>query len=202
MASPASQTSLTNKTLALLGTLTRISAPDDGTAAAITAAALWDLTRDEVLADHPWNFAIRTDTVPQSADYVPTTRYLFGYELPRDCLRWLPWSDESENAFAAEQEGEFLVSNDAGPLLVRMVFRAEDVSRWSPGFQAAFCAKLGRYMAKPITGQGAMIDRMDGLYEQELSRAKRQDGLATGRRNRSVVYRSNWLGARTRGYGA
>jgi hypothetical protein len=201
-----SQTGIVNKALVMLGTARTITSLGDATPLARTAAALWDPTRDEVLADHPWNFAIRRAALAVSADYVPPNEYSYAYELPGDCLRWLPWQEDHEDAFAGEEESgdngiRYILSSATAPIYVRYIARVEDVARWSPGFVEAFAAKLARALAKPVTGQAAMIDRMEGLYQEALSGAKRQDGLATGRRQRDASFRSNWLSARGRTFG-
>lgn len=207
MTAQASQTSHVNKALVLLGTSRKITSLNDGSRLASAAASLWDATRDEVLADHPWNFAIRRAALAVSTDYVPPNEYLYAYELPGDCLRWLPWEEDHDDWFEGEQESggasglSYILSSATAPIYIRFIGRVEDVARWSPGFGDAFDARLARALAKPVTGQAAMIDRMDALYSEALSSAKRQDGLATGRRARNATFRSGWVEARGRRYG-
>jgi hypothetical protein len=72
---PASQTLLVNQALALLGTERRITSVNDNLPTAKLALTLWDSTRDEVLADHPWNFALKRGSLAaESADYTPSQR--------------------------------------------------------------------------------------------------------------------------------
>ncbi|HEX8400521.1 MAG TPA: hypothetical protein VF628_02330 [Allosphingosinicella sp.] len=197
MTAAPSQTRIVNKALALLGTVTRITSITDGSPPARLAEALWDETRDEVLADHPWNFALAREALAQSADVaVAGAQWAFAYELPAGWLRWLPWSDDHPDHFAGEQEGRCILSNAAAPIVARGIARVEDIARWSPGFQAAIATKLAAYMATGVTGQSGMIDRMDALYRRALTDAKRQDGLASGRRDRNARFRSSWLDAR------
>lgn len=204
MATNPSQTRICNKAAILLGTISRITAINDGTPLAQTFLGLWDETRDEVLADHPWNFALARAAPPAAAgaDVPETGDYAFAYELPGDCLRWLPWRADDPDWFEGEQEGRFILSNADAPVTVRYIKRVEDVARWSPGFIDAMCAKLALYAAIPITGQSSMQDRMSQFYDDALRKAKRQDGLATGNRARGTVRQSDWLDARERPYGA
>ena len=58
MAQP-SEVRVVNRALVLLGTAQRITSLDDGTPLAQAALDLFEDVRDEVLADHPWNFAVR-----------------------------------------------------------------------------------------------------------------------------------------------
>lgn len=202
MAAQPSETAVVNKALSLLGSARTITALTDSTALARLAAGLWDATRDEVQADHPWNECVLRANLPASADYVPPNEYAAAFALPADCLRWLPWEEDHPDYFEGEQEGRYLLSSAAAPLTIRYIARILNVALWSPGLMSAIAAKLARYMAKPVTGQIGLIDRMDALYQESLSAAKRQDGLATGRRDRRADYRSNWLQSRSRRFSA
>jgi hypothetical protein len=199
MTAQPSQTRIVNKALSHLGSTKRITSITDGTPQAKLADAFWDECRDEVLADHPWNFAIARADLPASANYTPPNEYDFAYELPPGCLRWLPWREDHADYFDGVQEGPYILANADAPIFIRYITRIEDLAKWSPGFMAAMAAKLARYMAKGVTGQSGMIAAMEDLYQDSLSLAKRQDGLATGRRTRTAEYRSSWLDARNRG---
>lgn len=199
MSSPPSQTRTCNAALAHLGETQQITAIDDAGPLAKLLRQHWDDARDEVLADHPWNFAVHRQALPVSADTTPAgEQYEQAFELPADCLRWLPHAKDHPDYFAGEQEGNYLLSNADAPIAIRYIRKIENVSLWSPGFRTALAAKLAFKLAKPITGQSSMIDRMAELYESELRRGKRQDGHATGDRARRIEYRSNWLQARER----
>jgi hypothetical protein len=195
-----SRTGIVNDVLALLGSLTRITSFDSAEPYAVTARELWDRALSASLAGHPWKFAIKRQSVGASGDYVPAgeNSYLYAYELPADNLRWLPWDSDDANFFDGEQEGNFILSDADAPLLIRYIAKVDEVGRWSPGFLEAFTFKLAWFMAKPVTGHGTMMDRMDALYQAALPAAKRDNGLSTGRRRQSVSRRSNWLDARNR----
>lgn len=201
MAAP-SQVRIVNAALVHLGESRRILSIDEGTPLANCFLAVWDEARDEVLADHPWNFAIAREALARSATFTPEgDQYDYAYELPADCIRWLPHRKDHVDYFAGEQEGDYILSNADAPV-ARFIRRVTNVSRWSVGFRTAIAAKLAMKTAKPITGQSGMIDRMGELYLAELSKGKRQDGHATGERDRTAEFRSDWLAARQRPYGA
>lgn len=201
MSAPASQTSMCNGALVHLGESGRIGSINDGSPLAKTFLAVWDQARDEVLVDHPWNFAVKREALAASADFVPQgSQYATAYELPRDCLRWLPWRQGHPDYFSGEQEGNFILSNADAPI-ARYIGQVENVLNWSVGFRTAMTAKLAAKTAKAITGQSRMVDKMEALYETELSKGKRQDGAATGERSRQLSAQSSWLGARNAPYG-
>jgi hypothetical protein len=204
----ASQTRIVNKAFALLGTSQRITSLTDASALAATAASLWDEARDETLAAHPWNFAVTRAALAASADWTPPNQYAFAYELPADCLRWLPWAPDHADHFEGEQEAGgpdgkpkrlYLLTNAASPICIRYIWRVEDVALFSEGFKASLSAKLAFLMAEAVTGSSSPA--MAELYEATLTGARRTDGLATGQRGRMAYRRSNWLAAREPGGG-
>lgn len=196
MPSP-SQTRICNAALAHLGESARITSIDDGTPLAKMLLAVWDEARDEVQADHPWNCCVHRASLPVSADYTPAgEQYAQAFELPGDCLRWLPHAKDHPDYFEGEQEGDYILSDAAAPIAVRYIRRIEDVSAWSPGLCAAMSAKLAWKLAEPLTGQAGKEGRMADKYDEALRKGKRQDGAATGDRARRIEYRSNWLQAR------
>lgn len=202
MTAPPSQTLMCNGALVHLGESRRIGSINDATPLANTFLTIWDQARDEVLVDHPWNFAIKRRSVAVSSDFTPEgSQYTQAFELPADCLRWLPPRKGHPDYFAGEQEGRFILSNADAPITVRYIGQVENVSDWSVGFRTAMTAKLAFWSAKPITGQTGMQDRMANLYDSELSRGKRQDGAATGERSREYSSRSSWLDARGQQFG-
>lgn len=194
-----SQTLIVNMAVGLLGSTQRVSAINESSTAARLAASFWDQARDEMLADHPWNPAIARASLPASATNVPDPEgeYASAFELPGDCLRWLPWERSHPDWFAGEQEGNFILSSADAPIRIRYIRRLEDVGLWSPGMRHVMAIRLAAYMARGLTGRTSLVDRMFRLYDSELPKAKRQDGLATGRQS-SATTRSSWLDARRR----
>lgn len=198
MTAQASQTRIVNKAFVLLGTAQRIASLTDGSPLARQAAAVWDEARDEVLADHPWNFAIARAQLAASADFTPANEYSYAYELPGgDFLRWLPWREGHADHFEGEQEGGYILSNAPAPIYIRYIRRIEDVAKWSPAFTEAVAAKLAFYLADSVTARGGKRDRAEMAYDKALRDAKRQDGAATGDRRRRYETRSSWLDSRS-----
>lgn len=196
MAIAPSQTRIVNRALTLLGTAQRIASITDGSALAKAALAVWDDDRDECLAEYPWKFAIGRAQI--AADVTaPAFQYDFRYELPGDCLRWLPPAPGDDDYFKGEQEGRFLLSSAEAPLNIRYIRRIEDLSQWSTGFITVIAHRLALDMCEAATGGlEGLSQRMLQRYETALDRAKRQDALATGDRTGRQEFTSNWLRAR------
>lgn len=198
-----SQSQVCNAALVHLGESSRVTdIATDGTPLARTFLETWDQAVDEVLADHPWNFAVKRAACAVASGVTPAgSQYAQAFEKPANCLRWLPWRSDHDDYFEGEEEGDYILSNADAPLIVRFIERVTNISKWSPGFRASLAAKLAALNAFAITGQKGMIEEMRDLYEKEvLPKAKRQDGAATGDRARHATFQSNWLNARSRGW--
>ena len=195
MTAAPSQTAIVNEALVLLGTSARLTSIDDGSPLARTFRDVWDMSLDEMCVAHPWNPCIGRREGARSATAPVGTQWAYRFEKPAGMLRWLPWERDAEDWFDGEEEAGFILANDSA-IVIRGVFRIEDVGAWTPGMRAAMAARLAMKTAKAVTGQAAMIDRAQAAFAEAIGTAKREDGLATGQRNRRAVFRSGWLDAR------
>lgn len=192
-----SQTGICNDTLGLLATSATITSINDGTPLARQLLRHWPEAVRETLAAHPWNPCLQRVAVAASADFTPAgDQWSTAFEKPAGMLRWLPWAPGHDDHFDGEEEGDYILSNEDGPIVIRGIFLIEDLSRWTPHMRAALTAKLAAKCAKAITGQASMIDRMEAKFAEAMTEAKKLDGLATGERNRNASFRSSWLDAR------
>lgn len=196
MAAQPSLTRIVNRAAVHLGSARRIASLDEQTPLADAAKAVLDDVRDELLASHPWNFAIRRAECAEIADAGNAT-YRRGFEKPSDCLRWLPpRPDECLYADTiVEEDGRFL-SNAAAPLRIRYIARIEDPSKWSPGFNGAMAAQLALEIAPTLTGDDGLTGKLYRALQGKIAQAKRQDGLASGERARTTSGLSSWVAAR------
>lgn len=200
MSTQPSQTRIANRALTLMGSSKRILSLGDPSPEAKTMLALFDGARDATLAAHPWNFALARAALP-SLSTPPAYGYAFAYQLPADCLRWLPPGRGDRDWYRAEQEGGRLLSDVSAPLRVRYIARVEDVALWSAGFADALAYRLAAEAAEPLTADKGTSDRMMRGWQAQLGAARRQDGAATGDDDAGDDdAQSEWLGARA-GFG-
>lgn len=195
MAAQPSLTRIVNRAAVHLGTARRVSSIDDGTPIASAARDVIDFVRDELLAEHPWNFAIKRAELAASATEAPIG-WTFAYEAPSDMIRWLPWPQGEQLYFRAVQEGGFILSDAKAPLPFRYIARIEDPSLWSPGFIGALSASLAMAIAPTVTGSDTIDQKLTNRLLMAVKAGKRQDGLASGDRARNMGAGSGWLAAR------
>lgn len=198
--SVSSQTEIYNKAVMLLGSQETIGRHEDG-GLAQSLTKFWNLSRRAALMLHPWNFAINRQILQRDPDNAPPFGYANAFELPANCLRWLPWDEGSRYFFEGEEESGFLLSDEES-IHVRFIWDNEKVAAWSAlfcqvmAYQLAFEFCEGKTQLRGLRNE-LRIDRDELLIE-----AKSADGLATGNRRRpNVRVRSRWAGARNRPMG-
>jgi hypothetical protein len=194
-----SPTSILHAALAELGSTERPTSMDDPTNnSARRAHALWPGIVRQLLAQHPWNFAIARATLNVSG-VAPTFGWQRRFALPADCLRWLPGDPAHRSTERCEREGDTLVSN-ATAMTIRYIALVDDTTRWSPAFVQAAMLALAAAMAEGVTQSEGIKDRLLDRAAKAMRDAKRIDGLETGATQRGgSVTRSSWLRARSRG---
>lgn len=167
---PVTQVSIANSALIKVGADTISSITEDVKRARLVRA-LWDQIRDEVMAAHPWNFAIKRVTlVPTST--TPEFEYDFEFDKPNDCLRIL---DEEYSDTDYVVEGTKILSSEPS-LNFRYVYRNTDESSWSPGFGESMAWRLAREMAYPLAQSTQLLQLCDSQYRASLAEARYLDG--------------------------
>lgn len=194
----ATQVRIYNRALSLLGSVSRTTNVDDGKPHTDQLNELWDQAVRDLLAEHPWNFAIARATLnlkEQNEDG-------WLYSLPADCLRWLPASTSDSHYVNGAIEGRYLLTDSDSPPRVRYIAERADPSDWPAHFVSAMGYRLAMDAAESITQSTSIVEDMRRKYEGldgeggALARAKRADGLETGDRDRgNVETRSRALSA-------
>lgn len=197
----SSQTQIVNQALAEIGSTTRLnSLSDDQSETAQRAKAMFPLQLRDLLESHPWNFALRRAQLNEFAT-PPVHGWERAFQLPADCVRWLPPSRDEAAYFDGEQEGNLLLSNAEAPLLIRYISYVDDTSKWPGSFALTMVYRMAVVLVEGATGSKGTKDRMEEKSLYQLRMAKRRDGLATGQRQRGrVLVRSDLLAARNRAY--
>lgn len=201
---PTSQTAIVNGAAADLGSRSRINTIDDAGNLALQARTHWDSVVRDMLPKHTWNHAIKREFLPLQEVLPEGLGWAYAYTIPTDCARWLvPGREDDDLYFEGEEEGGRILTDREAPLPLRYISFSlgADPSRWRPHFAAAIRAELAARMADAITQSESTVNRTREIADRELMRAKRADGLASGRTSRGkVTVKSDWLAARERPY--
>ena len=202
MGQAAGDTEMANLALSWLGASTRLANINQGGTVAEAARNSLLMQVPALQEKAPWNCCVtRGELTATSGTPIENAEYAYKFQLPPECLRWLPWKRGDFHYFMAEQEGDFLLSNEAGPIVARWIGYQPDRTKWSPLFATTVVAQLAFDLAEAVAADSAVRDRMGALVTENIAEAKRSDGLATGKTDRPAPgHLSNAVSAMGRGY--
>jgi hypothetical protein len=166
-----------------------ITSLEDGTKAANLCIRNWPLVRDQVLRDHPWNFAVKRAALAASEE---TPAWGFGskFPLPADNLRLLE-IDKLSTAEYQLESGHILAN--ASVLYVRYIRRVTDPNEYDYAFIDVVAARLAFELCESLTQSNTKKEQMFQEYDDALTRAKRVDG----QENPPTVYEEDdWIKVR------
>jgi len=187
----ASQVGIVNLALTQIGSA-RIASMTEDSEQARKANAVYDLIRDEVMAAHPWNFAIFRDSLAV-LDSTPEFDYGYEFLLPSDCLRVLGTNIEEDDFKICG--GKILYNSDS--IKIKYIKKITDTTNYSPGFNIALAARLAAELAYPIADSRTLSEEMFKLYLDKLKIAKSQDAQEGYPGYQDVNYDGNdWLDTR------
>ena len=190
MGSNASDVKICNLALAALGA-DQISALNESTENARKLNAIYELTRDNLMTEHPWNFTIKRADLA-TLDETPAFGYTYVFQLPTDCLRVIHLEDaEDQTDFSVEASG--LMSND-DTAAIKYIARITDPQKFSSGFVFALAARLAAELCYAITSSSTLAKLKWEEYDKvKLPKAKMMDAQE-GKPQK--VDESSWIDSR------
>lgn len=166
-----------NRALNVLGQTAITALTDETTRAQLCARFYTDL-RDELLQDHPWNFAIRRATLAASAT-APEFEWLYQFPLPTGCLRVLSvYSSDTTDQW--QVEGGMILTDLIGPLEIRYVSNVVTENNFSPAFATALSLRLAVELSVPITESMSKADALQKRFMMALKEARGRDAREHG----------------------
>jgi hypothetical protein len=150
-----------------------ITSLEDGTKSANLCNRNWSLIRDEVLREHPWNFAVKRAALAASTE-TPAWGFAYKFPIPADSLRILEVRDLSTGEY--QVESGHILANDS-VLYVRYIRKATDPNEYDIHFVEAAAARLAHELCEPLTQKSANDRKLYWtIYQEALIAAKRTDG--------------------------
>lgn len=178
-----------------MGSVTRVSSPDDDRHVARTIKAIFDITRRASIRDGAWNFATRRAEL--AAEYDPDRviyPWAYGFPMPAGYLRFLEVLDCRKDDYAYE-DGT-VMSNSAGPLRIKYLVDVPEPANWDEGFAESLALKIAMRCGRTIGGSAFDLDQCTADYRASLSAAKRVDARENPGPGQDE---SDWVLARFRG---
>lgn len=156
-----------------------ISSVNDQRPIAMAMKRNFATTRDALLEEAEWNFAIRRHSLPAS-EPAPAFGWQYAYTLPPETIRVIPLTDDGSSEGSPvpfEVEYGQILTDAAAPLKVRIVTRVEDYARYPATFQTALSAKLAMTIAHWLTGKTNFAQIATALYREALEKAWLSDAI-------------------------
>ena len=198
---PASDVSIANRALTILGQELIIDLTDD-TNRARTLQSMYEAVRDAEFARHRWRHTLkRASLAALGAD--PAFDFAHQYQVPSDFIRLIPGGDIMKVADLNDYrtstnedwsiEGQMILSNLAAPLRIRYIARVIDTATWPPSFCESFAARLAFEACERITQSDTKKETCWRQYRAALREAVRARALEVSPQSMSE---SSWVTAR------
>jgi len=188
----ASDVSICNRALRVLGVAPILALGEDSKAGSWAQETYADV-RDGLLAEYPWNFAIRRALLAAGGS-APLWGQSRAFPLPADCLRVLAVEGEPLTRVEPYRiEGRAIATDAAPPLGIRYIARVTDPAQFSPLFVEALAARLAAEGAFHFTGSTSREEQLRQAYRELAANARRydaQEGTA------EALVANDWVEAR------
>ena len=202
----SSDVEIANLAAIKIGAEARITSLLDDRKVARELNAVWGIERRATLRAGSFNFSTRraeiASAVLAASDSIAPWAYAF--PLPASCLRLLSVLDSTsgyERADAGYQleggpDGTRILSNDAGPLLVKYIVDVPEPARWDDAFAEAFACRLAWRCGKRVAGSSFDVDAASRDFRVAIGDANRVDA----RENPPIAQSDDsWIDARLSG---
>lgn len=150
-----------------------ISSIDGTDATSISVKQVFDYILDEVLGEHPWNFAKKSFAMAQDVTAPVDTDYAYRYALPSDFIQAIEVKPTGVSYVI--RAGYLLTNHDNtnNPLILNYTRRESNPALWSAKFINAFAFRLAAELAfRVVRGSSNVQDRMMNFYARALLQAK------------------------------
>lgn len=174
------ETDVANVALQLAGA-TPIISFTDGSTSANTVDDIYTEVRDDLLRQHPWNFATKRTKLAQSAT-APTFEFDHAYALPSDWLRTVSVHDNDAGhgtiLFRMEQNaGQLSIITSSDEVWLRYISIVTDPNIMSADFRRALAVSLARDLAVKLESSNTLQDQLASQAIRTVNRARSSDAL-------------------------
>lgn len=153
-----------------------ISALDEASESARKCRRIYTKTRDELLEEYPWNFAIKRENFTEDTEE-PAFEYLHQFVIPADCLRILSIYNYT---YGWKREGRRLLIDIDGSkdeCNVRLIRRITDVSLFDPNFTKTLKYKLASQLAISIANSDKKADQYENMAQMAIRKAQKLNAI-------------------------
>jgi hypothetical protein len=194
-----SETDLVNAALRKVSG-SRITSMTDGTKNANAASDVYEITRDELLGIHNWNFAKKRAKLARLST-APTFEYDYAYGLPADWIKTISVHDNDGGTGTVdhseeEVDGQGVICASVENVYISYVYQLTDPNRMSASFRKALISALARELALPVANSNTVHDKYEREAERRLLKAQSVDAQGSTAQRRPpgswVTSRRSW----------
>lgn len=168
----SSDLAIVNEGLVRLG-VPPIGSFSDQSAQSLAIAAIYENVRDELIADHPWVFAVQEKPLASiEVDEIDLRYQDYGrvYQMPSDCLRALGLTCCGGYQISGNQ-----LYTDSPEAVLLYIYRAP-VSLWPPYFRELVAKEVSAAFAMSLTDSSSRTELFYSIARQSRQRARSIDG--------------------------
>lgn len=178
------QIDICNMALAYIGNTRTISSLAEQTKESILCSRFYNVTRQELLQDFPWNFATKTVDLTVTTD--TDDRFEYVYEYPEDCLRVVRVGQEDDG----EELNDYSIRtiDDNGDITKRIacdledarcqyIFDVQDMDNVPPVFFRALALSLATELSMPMSAAPQITQSVYQQARLAIDKAKRMCAL-------------------------
>lgn len=138
----ASKTDICNRALSKLGQPRVSNVDTTDIKAARVMRHNYDTIRDSLIAEYPWNFALKRTTLAKHATD-PAWGFNNSYTLPSDFLSLIEIKNNPDYRIEVDSDGDLAILTDEGaPIYILYVRKVTDTGRFDPLFVEALAGRL------------------------------------------------------------
>jgi hypothetical protein len=172
----ASVVGIWNGALQKLGAA-RVSSQTEDSVEARACSTCYESSRDALLRDHPWNFAIRRATIAADASE-PDWGRENSFTLPSDWVRNVPnYPEDNEPEPDWQIEGRKILTDEEGPLYLRYVSKVTNPNIMDALFIKALEYTMAIEMCEQLTQSNTKKASLEEGLKAVISKAKRTNAI-------------------------
>ncbi len=188
----ASEVQICNLALLKVGNLT-ITALTDSTKEARACNVFYPMMRNELMAAHPWNFAMHRADISAQLATAPAFQWDYAYTIPADCLRvWELYGTDAEWVV----EGGELLTNQDEEIYIRYIKLVTETARFSAAFDNCLATRLGAELASKLADDAnlrtALLTELYKIHLPEARALNAMEGNPPRHKNEQSLDQGNY----------
>lgn len=176
----SSNLQIANRALQKAGVAKRLATFEDDNQKGRAIRTCYETLKRAELQMNAWTFSIRRVQIAAETD-TPAFDYLYQYQLPADFLKMAPLRPKTSMFLDDHEiEGRKLLTNNPGPLNLRIVSSDADEEQFHALFVEGFASRIAYEVTEELTQSAAKKDSLATDYTKFMSDARLVNAIEKG----------------------